>query len=93
MASKKRHLDSSETINEIPAACADETAAVEFMERKRWPHGPGCVHCGSVDVYKMVDAKTGERNKRFLWCCRDCKKQFTVRIGTVFEESRLPLRH
>jgi transposase-like protein len=41
----------------------------------------------------MVDAKTGERNKRFLWRCHDCKLQYTVRIGTVFEESRLPLRH
>jgi hypothetical protein len=41
----------------------------------------------------MTDAKTGERNKRFLWRCHDCKEQYTVRIGTVYEESRLPLRH
>src|SRR5947207_1173878 len=41
----------------------------------------------------MSDAKTGKRNKRFLWRCRDCKKQYTVRIGTVYEESRLDLRH
>jgi len=41
----------------------------------------------------MKDAKTGERNKRFLWRCRDCKEQFTVRIGTVYEESRIELRH
>jgi transposase-like protein len=41
----------------------------------------------------MVDADTGERNKRFLWRCRACKQQFTVRIGTVYEESRIPLRH
>ena len=41
----------------------------------------------------MVDAKTGQRNKRFLWRCHDCKEQFTVRIGTVLEESRIPLRH
>jgi len=44
-------------------------------------------------VYQMTDAKTGERNKRFLWRCHDCKKQYTVRIGTVYEESRLDLRH
>jgi hypothetical protein len=41
----------------------------------------------------MADAKTGERSKRFLWRCRDCKEQYTVRIGTVYEESRIPLRH
>jgi len=41
----------------------------------------------------MVDAKTGERNSRYLWRCRDCKQQYTVRIGTVYEESRIELRH
>lgn len=44
-------------------------------------------------VYKMTDAATGERSKRYLWRCRECKKQYTVRIGTVYEESRLDLRH
>ena len=41
----------------------------------------------------MMDRKTGERNTRFLWKCKDCGKQYTVRIGTVYEETRLPLRH
>jgi len=41
----------------------------------------------------MADAETGKRNKRFLWRCRECKKQYTVRIGMVYEESRLPLRY
>jgi transposase-like protein len=44
-------------------------------------------------VYPMKDAKTGERSKRFLWRCRDCKQQYTVRIGTIYEESRIELRH
>jgi transposase-like protein len=39
----------------------------------------------------MTDGNGG-RNKRFLWRCRDCKEQFTVRIGTVFEDSRIPLK-
>ena len=75
------------------ASCSDETAAVEFFEFQRWGNTPCCVKCGSVDVYQMKDAKTGERNKRYLWRCKDCKEQYTVRIGTVYEESRLPLRH
>ena len=41
----------------------------------------------------MTDAETGNRNKRYLWRCHDCKKQYTVRIGTVYEESRIELRH
>src|SRR5271156_2356066 len=91
---KSRHnLSKSEVIAEIPLACSDERAAVEFFEFQRWGNTPCCVKCGSVSVYQMKDAKTGERNKRFLWRCHDCKEQYTVRIGTVYEESRLPLRH
>jgi len=85
--------DKSAIVSEIPAACGDEAAAVEFIERKRWPNGAACPHCGSVAVYPMKD-KDGGRSKRFLWKCREkeCGKQFTVRIGTVFEDSRVPLR-
>lgn len=91
---KSRHnLTKSSVVAEIPVACSDELAAVEFFEFQRWGDTPCCVKCGSVKVYKMTDAKTGERNNRFLWRCRDCKEQYTVRIGTVYEESRLPMKH
>lgn len=89
--SKRSELDTSEVIRELPRACVDERAAVEWLENKRWGDCPSCPRCGGIDVYKMADAKTGERNRRFLWLCRDCKKQYTVRIGTVYEESLLPL--
>lgn len=79
-------------IKAIPAACADEAKAMEFMEKMRWGDSPYCPHCNSVEVYQMKSA-SGERNKRFLWRCKDCKKQFTVRIGTVMQESRVALRH
>jgi transposase-like protein len=90
---KRHHLSKSDVIRDIPLACSDELTAVEFFEHQRWGNTPCCVRCGSVDVYQMKDAKTGERSKRFLWRCRDCKEQYTVRIGTVYEESRIPLRH
>jgi transposase-like protein len=93
MNKKRYHLTKSDVIEAIPLACSDELTAVEFIEGQRWGKTPGCVHCGSVDVYKMLDSKTGERNKRFLWRCKDCGKQYTVRIGTVYEESRIELRH
>jgi transposase-like protein len=91
---KDRHnLSKSGIIGEIPLACSDELAAVELFEKQRWGKAPCCIHCGSVNVYKMVDAERGERNKRFLWRCRDCGKQYTVRVGTVCEESRIGLCH
>ena len=91
---KKRHnLSKSDVIANIPLACSDELTAVEFFEFQRWGNTPCCVKCGSVNVYAMKDAATGERSKRYLWRCRDCKEQYTVRIGTVYEESRLPMHN
>lgn len=84
--------DKSEVVAAIPAACSNELLAVEFMERQRWGESPACPRCGATDVYMMNDDK-GERSARFLWRCKTCKRQFTVRIGTVFEDSRIPLRH
>lgn len=90
----KRHsLSKSQVIDEIPLACSDELTAVEFLEKQRWGDTPCCIHCGSVNVYKMVDSKTGQRSKRYLWRCHDCKQQYTVRIGTIYEESRIELKH
>src|SRR5208282_364212 len=82
-----------EVIAAIPSACADEKAAVEFMEAQRWGKHACCPRCGDLNVYQMKDLKTGERQANFRWRCHGCKEQFTVRIGTVFEDSRIPLRH
>ena len=90
---KKVAENKSAVLAQLPVACSDETKAVEFMEQQRWGDTPCCSHCGSVAVYKMTDEKTGERNKRFLWRCHDCKRQYTVRHGTIYAETRIPLRH
>jgi transposase-like protein len=90
---QNRSTKNDQIIKEIPMACADEQTAVEFFEKQRWGDTPACPCCGSVDVYQMMDSKTGERQKNNRWRCRDCKKQYTVRTGTVFEESRIALRH
>ncbi|HEX9450427.1 MAG TPA: IS1595 family transposase [Burkholderiales bacterium] len=80
-------------IADLPVACADEKAAVEFMEKQRWGDHPACPHCGDLDVYQMKDSKTGARQANFRWRCHGCKDQFTVKVGTVLEDSRIPLRH
>ncbi|QFT60432.1 ISXO2-like transposase domain protein [Sulfitobacter sp. THAF37] len=64
-----------------------------------WADGPVCPHCGVVDsaypltgVRTKPSAKNPEGKERHgLWKCRECRKQFTVRKGTIFEESHLPL--
>jgi len=87
---KKPHLAQSTIIEELPIACASEVAAVEFLERKRWGACEYCPKCGCTDVYQMKN-RAGERNERYLWRCRDCSKQYTVRTGTIYEESHIPL--
>lgn len=82
----------SAVIDELPLACSDERTAVEFFEAKRWPDGCACISCGSVDVYQMRQAKSPERQANYRWRCRDCRYQFTVKTGTIFEDSPLPLR-
>ena len=93
MANQVNDGSQNKVIRDRPIACTNEQAAVEFLEAQRWGEKASCVHCGCTNVYKMIDAQTGERNKRFLWRCHECKKQFTVRIGTVLEESKAPLHH
>ena len=85
--------NTSPILSALRAATQSEREAVEFLEQHRWPNGAACPRCGSADVYQMK-AKDGARNKDYRWRCRDCAdpKMFTVRTGTTFEESRLPLR-
>ena len=74
-------------IDDAREACADEAKAVEFWERHRWGDTPACPRCGDTDVYKM------HADPRFRWRCRGCGKQYTVRIGTIMEDSKIPVRH
>ena len=63
-----------------------------FLESKRWPNGPLCPHCGSKEVYTLTakpDSKSPVRPG--VYKCTACREQFTVRIGTIFEESKIPL--
>jgi transposase-like protein len=67
---------------------ASETAARKHLERVRWPDGPICPHCGSVDNASRIKGKSARPG---LWFCGDCRKQFTVTVGTLFERSKVPL--
>ncbi len=69
----------------------DEEAAHSFLEAVLWPNGPVCPHCGGVDRISKVKANPEKRVRYGLHRCGDCKKQFTVKVGTVFEASKVPL--
>ena len=64
-------------------------AARHYLEGVRWPNGPICPHCGSIskDHYRLE----GEAHRDGLWKCKDCREQFTVTVGTVFEKSKIAL--
>jgi len=83
--------NTSPILSALRQAANSEALAVAFLEQQRWGDAPACPRCGVVDVYQMKDVN-GDRNKDYRWRCKDCKTMFTVRTGTIFEESRLPLR-
>ncbi len=81
----------SPILEALRQATLNEDKAVSFMERQRWDDDPACPRCGDMDVYQMT-SKDGQRNKDYRWRCRGCKGMHTVRTGTIFEETRLPMR-
>jgi transposase-like protein len=66
----------------------DEEKAVEYLEGVRWPSGPICPHCGNQDKVYRIKGKTARPG---LLKCGLCRKQFTVKVGTLFESSHIPL--
>lgn len=67
----------------------NEQAAYEFVEERLWPTGPICPHCGGCEH----NGKMGGNSTRIgAYKCYDCRKPFTVKIGTIFESSHIPLR-
>jgi transposase-like protein len=83
--------NASPILTALRAASQSEARAVEFLEQQRWGNAPACPRCGDAWVYQMKGVD-GQRNKDYRWRCKGCKQMFTVRTGTIFEETRLPLR-
>jgi transposase-like protein len=66
----------------------DDDAARAHLEAIRWPNGAVCPHCGGTERNVRLQ---GESHRPGLWFCGDCRTQFTVTVGTVFERSKVPL--
>jgi transposase-like protein len=70
---------------------SDEDAARDLLEEMRWgKDGAVCPKCGGADPYKITP-KAGSKTRKGVYKCRACRKQFTVTVGTVFEDSHIPL--
>lgn len=71
----------------------NERKARELLEKVRWPDGPICPHCVVVSGHYRVMPRKGSRSpvREGVLKCRDCRKQFTVTVGTVFQGSKIPL--
>lgn len=66
----------------------DETAARRHLEKLLWPQGPECPHCGTINEATLLQGKS---TRPGVYKCRPCEKPFSVTVGTVFEDSKVPL--
>jgi transposase-like protein len=72
----------------VESRYTNEEAAREHLESIRWPSGPVCPHCGGTERNSRLNGKAHRPGVIF---CGDCRQQFTVTVGTVFEDSKIPL--
>ena len=71
---------------------SDNDRARELLESMLWPHGAYCPHCKADEPYKLTPKATSKSPARKgLYKCRTCRKQFTVTVGTIFEDSHIPI--
>jgi transposase-like protein len=76
-------MDTPKTLQAAIKRYSDEQVCIDAVAKMRWPNGPECPACGLKDHYYL---KTQKR-----WKCKECYKQFTVKLGTVFEDSPISL--
>ena len=67
---------------------SDANAAREHLERLHWPHGPVCPRCGSLD---RITKLAGKSTRPGVYKCNECVKPFSVTVGTIMEDSKIPL--
>lgn len=77
-------LKTFNSLIQMMQAIPDEQTAIDHFTGIRWKNGAFCPHCKSNRVYHFADNRTHK--------CGDCRKRFSIRVGTIFEDSKLPLR-
>lgn len=69
---------------DLAAAFSDDQACLDHLRAIRWCSGPFCPYCAGRRIYHFADRKTFK--------CGDCRQRFSIKVGTIFEDTRLPLR-
>ena len=88
-----KNLGGELTLIQISQRFSTEESARKYFEQLRWPNGPVCAHCGNAAqdrIYK-VSANAEKKIRAGLYKCAECQQGFTVTIGTVMEDSHIPL--
>ena len=80
-------MESPKTLQQAIQYFSDEQVCINAVAAMRWPNGPQCPNCEGDKGQKPYYLKTQKR-----WKCRTCRKQFSVKVGTIFEESPIPLQ-
>ena len=68
-----------------------EEESRSFLELMRWPNGPVCPKCGNRGGWKIQRVSANKNALRTFYKCKACRRQFTVTLGTIFEDSHIPL--
>ena len=81
------------TLMSVMARFSTEEAARGYFESVRWPHGVTCPHCGNADSARIyvLTANSEAKIRPGMYKCADCRETFTVTVGTVMEDSHVPL--
>ncbi len=77
-------LKSFNSLIQMMEAIPDEQAAIDHFTAIRWKNGAFCPHCGATRVYHFSNGRSHK--------CGECRRRFSIRVGTIFEDSKLPLR-
>jgi len=82
------------TLDQINSHFATDESARAYLEEIRWSNGVVCPHCKNTDQKRIwkIEANPQRGIRSGLYQCAECKKQFTVTVGTIFEDSHIPLR-
>ena len=90
----KFFTDGGTTLVEIEEHFSTDETARKYIERILWPHGPVCPHCQNANQDKIWKIKENKAKgiRAGLHRCAECDKEFTVTVGTIFEDSKIPLR-
>src|SRR5439155_9439118 len=82
------------TLDEIQSRFGTDEKTRQYLEEIRWPNGLTCPHCKNTDQKRIWEIKENREKKirAGLYHCAECGKQFTVTVGTIFEDSHIPLR-